>query len=46
VLTPADPGSMLALALPLYALCELGMVLLRLFPAKRVAGEDPEIGDE
>lgn len=38
VLTPADPLSMLLLAVPLYFLYELGVVLLRALPAKRVAG--------
>lgn len=38
VLTPADPISMFVLAVPLYLLYELGVVLLRLFPAFRVRG--------
>ena len=38
VLTPADPVSMVLLAIPLYLLFELGMVLLILMPASRVAG--------
>ena len=38
VLTPADPISMFVLAVPLYLLYELGVVLLRLFPASRVRG--------
>jgi len=38
VLTPADPVSMVLLAMPLYGLFELGMVLLILLPASRVAG--------
>lgn len=33
VLTPADPLSMILLAIPLYVLFELGMLLLRLWPA-------------
>lgn len=37
VLTPADPLSMLLLAGPLYALYELGLAMLRLLPAERVA---------
>ncbi len=37
-LTPADPLSMVLLAGPLYLLYELGMLLLRIFPAWRVAG--------
>lgn len=40
VLTPADPISMLLLAAPLYILYEFGMLLLRVLPASRVAGED------
>lgn len=39
VLTPADPLSMILLAGPLYVLYEFGLVLLRLLPASRVAGE-------
>ncbi len=38
ILTPADPLSMVLLALPLYGLFELGMLLLILLPADRVAG--------
>ncbi len=37
ILTPGDPISMIALALPLYALFELGLVLMRFVPASRVA---------
>lgn len=37
ILTPADPFSMLILAAPLVLLFELGMLLLRLLPADRVA---------
>lgn len=37
VLTPADPLSMLLLAGPLYALYELGLAMLRMLPAERVA---------
>lgn len=37
VLTPADPISMLLLAGPLYGLYELGVVMLGLLPAERVA---------
>ena len=39
VLTPADPVSMLLLAIPLYVLFELGVFLLRALPAGRVTGE-------
>ncbi|RMH13609.1 MAG: preprotein translocase subunit TatC [Planctomycetota bacterium] len=38
MLTPADPLSMILLAGPLYLLFELGMILLVLLPASRVAG--------
>jgi sec-independent protein translocase protein TatC len=37
VLTPPDPWSMVAMLVPLYLLYELGMVLLRVAPASRVA---------
>jgi len=37
LLTPADPISMALLAAPLWALFELGSVLLRVLPADRVA---------
>lgn len=53
VLTPADPLSMLLLAVPLYVLFEFGVVLHRLLPAERVSGgfsrkkrEGPDAGDE
>ncbi|HZW11241.1 MAG TPA: twin-arginine translocase subunit TatC [Phycisphaerales bacterium] len=52
VLTPADPMSMLALAIPLYALFELGGLMLRWLPAQRVSRgfgrskEGPDAGDE
>ncbi|MEM9662720.1 MAG: twin-arginine translocase subunit TatC [Planctomycetota bacterium] len=39
VLTPADPLSMVLLAGPLYVLYELGLILLRLMPAKTLASE-------
>lgn len=53
VLTPSpDPFSMLALAVPLYLLYELGMLLLKVLPASRVARglngptrEPPSAGD-
>ena len=38
VLTPADPLSMIALAVPLYALYELGLLIARVLPADRLAG--------
>jgi len=37
--TPADPGSMILLAGPLYGLFELGLALMRWLPPGRVAGE-------
>ncbi|MEN0020520.1 MAG: twin-arginine translocase subunit TatC [Planctomycetota bacterium] len=40
LLTPADPFSMILLAVPLYLLFELGSLLLWLFPASRIAGDD------
>lgn len=42
LLTPADPISMIALAVPLYALYELGLLIARVLPAERLtrtAGE-------
>jgi sec-independent protein translocase protein TatC len=42
---PGDPVSMLAMALPLYMLFELGGLLLWLFPASRVAGKTQEASD-
>jgi sec-independent protein translocase protein TatC len=42
LLTPgADPVSMVLLAVPLYLLFELGVFLLRVLPASRVAGDKP-----
>lgn len=38
VLTPADPFSMLLLAIPLWLLFEFGILLLRWLPASRVGG--------
>jgi sec-independent protein translocase protein TatC len=43
VLTPAEPVSMILLAVPLYLLFELGVFLLRVLPASRVAGDKPEV---
>ncbi len=42
ILTPADPMSMVLLAIPLYGLYELGVLLLRVWPAghERMASED------
>jgi len=50
VLTPADPASMFVLAVPLYALYELGVLMLRFLTPERVARglsrEPPDAGDE
>jgi sec-independent protein translocase protein TatC len=43
---PGDPASMISMMVPLYVLYELGGVLLRLFPVKRVAGKKPEDADQ
>jgi sec-independent protein translocase protein TatC len=46
ILTPADPFSMLLLAAPLYLLFEFGLLMMRVAPARRVAGEmEREGGD-
>lgn len=45
LLTPADPFSMLLMMVPLYGLYELGILLLRWFPATRVAGGLPKRGE-
>lgn len=41
VLTPGDPASMILMLVPLYILYELGGILLKYFPASRVAGVKP-----
>ncbi len=41
VLTPADPVSMMLLAVPLYLLYELGLFILRVMPIERVIGTGP-----
>jgi len=47
IFTPADPGSMVLLAIPLYALFEFGLLLMRFVPASRVAGAaDPSEGPD
>lgn len=54
ILTPADPLSMLLLAVPLYVLFEFGVILHRLLPAERVSRgfarkenkAGPDAGDE
>ncbi len=38
ILTPADPISMVLLALPLYLLFEFGILLMRVVPARKIAG--------
>jgi Sec-independent protein secretion pathway component TatC len=38
---PGDPASMIAMAVPLILLYELGGILLWLFPARRVSGKKP-----
>jgi len=45
IFTPADPGSMVLLALPLYGLYELGILLMRILPARRLAGDRPDSED-
>ncbi|MEL6329051.1 MAG: twin-arginine translocase subunit TatC [Planctomycetota bacterium] len=46
LLTPADPGSMFMLAVPLYLLFEVGIVLLRFFPPsyERERSREPSDG--
>lgn len=51
LLTPGDVGSMVAMMVPLYLLFELGIILLVIFPAKKVAGglwnkERPRLEEE
>ncbi|MEO0513540.1 MAG: twin-arginine translocase subunit TatC [Planctomycetota bacterium] len=51
ILTPADPVSMLLLLVPLFLLYELGILLLRVVPAERLAPEgdtddEADSGDE
>ncbi len=41
LITPGDPASMIMMWIPLFLLYELGGVLLRIFPARRVAGPRP-----
>lgn len=41
LLTPADPVSMLLLAVPLYVLYELGLFILRVLPISKVIGDQP-----
>ena len=45
-LTPADPVSMVALAVPLYALYELGGLLLRLMPPRAWDDFDDDLNDD
>lgn len=42
-ITPGDPTSMIAMWIPLYLLYELGIALLRFFPAHKVAGRPAPI---
>lgn len=42
ILTPADPLSMFALAVPLYTLYELGLLIARVLPAERLVGNAGE----
>ena len=46
LLTPADPISMVLMAIPLYVLFELGLLLLVLLPAERVGGGLKKRGEE
>src|SRR5262245_32059947 len=39
IMTPGDPASMILMLIPLYLLYEAGGILLKYFPASRVAGE-------
>lgn len=45
LLTPPDPISMIVLMAPLWLLYELGIIMLRLFPATRVAGNREADGE-
>lgn len=42
ITTPPDAISMLSLAIPMYTLFEVGVLMLRLLPARRVAGSRPD----
>lgn len=46
VLTPGDPWSMILLWLPMYALYELGGVLLHLLPVERIGRPEPPTADD
>jgi sec-independent protein translocase protein TatC len=46
VLTPGDPASMMLMLIPLYLLYEAGGILLKYFPASRVAGEKKKSPEE
>jgi sec-independent protein translocase protein TatC len=46
ILTPGDPASMILMLIPLYLLYELGGILLKYFPAGRVAGDKPPAPEE
>ena len=45
MLTPADPFSMIVLAVPLYGLFELGLLLMRSVARRRAAAESQDAGD-
>lgn len=45
ILTPADPVSMMLLAVPLYGLYELGLFILRVLPAEKIIGKRREPAD-
>jgi len=45
-ISPGDPVSMIFLLVPLYLLYELGGILLRIFPASRIAGKREGVDDE
>ncbi len=45
IFTPADPGSMVLLAAPLYLLFELGLFLMQFVSARKVAGDAPTRSD-
>jgi len=47
IINPApDPVSMLMMVVPLYLLFELGIVLLRILPASRLAGDKPDMAGD
>jgi sec-independent protein translocase protein TatC len=46
VLTPPDPASMVLLLIPTYGLYELGLVLLKAMPAKKLFKTESEMDGE